>query len=85
MQRAFWKKPSTTGRYLRLMEVLNPGSVGNSVVTGVSPKQYREMNEFRIFEQSRYGAALGNTPMVWPLKGKEVWGSLVSEYEQGRA
>ena len=30
MQRAFWKKPSTAWRYLRLMEVLIPGSVGTS-------------------------------------------------------
>ena len=30
MQRAFWKKLSTAWRYLRLMEVLIPGSVGNS-------------------------------------------------------
>ena len=43
MQRAFWKKPSTAWRYLRLMEVLNPGSVGNSI-TGVSPKQYEEIH-----------------------------------------
>ena len=40
-QRAFWKKPSTVWRYLRLMEVLISGSVGNSMVTEVSPKQYR--------------------------------------------
>ena len=40
MQRAFVKKPSTAGRYLRLMEVLIPGSVGNSMITGVSPEQY---------------------------------------------
>ena len=39
MQRAFWKKPSTAWRYLRLVEVLNPGSVGNSMATGVSPEQ----------------------------------------------
>ena len=38
MQRAFWKKSSTAWRYLRLMEVLIPGSVGNSMVTGVSPE-----------------------------------------------
>ena len=38
MQRAFWKKPSAAWKYLRLMEVLNPGSVGNSMVTGVTPK-----------------------------------------------
>ena len=30
MQRAFWKKLRTAWRYLRLMEVLTPGSVGNS-------------------------------------------------------
>ena len=30
MQRAFWKKLSTAWRYLRLLEVLIPGSVGNS-------------------------------------------------------
>ena len=40
MQRAFWKKPSTAWRYLRLMEALIPASVGNSMVTGVSPEQY---------------------------------------------
>ena len=33
VMRAFWKKPSTARRYLRLMEVLIPGSVGNSMVT----------------------------------------------------
>ena len=42
------------------MDVLNPGSVGNSMVIVVSTEQY----EFRLFEQSRYGAAFGNTPMV---------------------
>ena len=64
MQRAFWKKLSTTWRYLRLMEVLIHGSVGNSMVTGVSPEQYREINEFGLSEQSRHWAAFGNAPMV---------------------
>ena len=64
MQRAFWKKLSTAWRYLRLMEVLVPGSVGNSMVTGVSLEQYREINEFGLSEQSRHWAALGNAPMV---------------------
>ena len=64
MQRAFWKKPSTAWRYLRLMEVLIPGSVENSIVTAVSPEQYREINEFGLSEQSRHWAALGNAPMV---------------------
>ena len=39
MERGFWKKPGTAWRYLRLMEILISGSVGNSMVTGVSPKQ----------------------------------------------
>ena len=64
MQRAFWKKPSTAWRYLRLMEVLNSGSVGNLMVTGVSPEQYGEIYEFGLFEQSRHGAAFGDPPIV---------------------
>ena len=82
MQRAFWKKPSTAWRYLRLMEVLIPGWVGNSMVTGVSPEQSREINEFGLSEQSRHWAAFGNAPMVWPQTRKEVWGNPVSEYKQ---
>ena len=54
VQRAFRKKPSTAWRYLRLMEVLIPGWVRNSMVTGVSPEQYREINEFGLSEQSRH-------------------------------
>ena len=64
MQRAFWKKPGTAWRYLRLMEVLISGSVGNSMATGLSPKQYRENNEFGLSEQSKHLAAFGNAPMV---------------------
>ena len=64
MQRAFWKTPSTTWRYIRLMEVLILGSVGNSMVTGVSPEQYREINEFGQSEQSKHWVAFGNAPMV---------------------
>ena len=65
MLRAFWKKPSTAWRYLRLVEeVLIPGSVGNSMVTGVSPEQYRDINEFGLSEESRHWAAFRNAPMV---------------------
>ena len=46
------------------MKVLNPGSVGSSMVTRVSPEQYGEINEFGLFEQSKHGAAFGNAPMV---------------------
>ena len=45
------------------MEVLISGSVGNSVVTEVSPQQYREINELGLSEQSRHWAALRNAPM----------------------
>ena len=64
MQRAFWKKPSTALRYIRLVEVLVPGSVGCSMVTGVTSEQYNEINEFGLSEQSRHWAAFGNQPMV---------------------
>ena len=83
MQRAFWKKLSTAWRYLRLTEeVLIPGSVGNSMITGVSPEQYREINEFGHSEQSRHWVAFGNAPMVCPQTGKEVWGNPVLESKQ---
>ena len=64
MQQAFWKKPCTAWRYLRLMDVLTPGSVGSSMVTGVSPEQYREIYEFGLYDQSRRWAAFGNAPMA---------------------
>ena len=64
MQRTFCKKSSTAWRYLRLMDVLNPGSVGNSMATGVSPEQYEKINEFGLLEQSRHGAAVGNATMT---------------------
>ena len=50
MQRAFWTKLSAAWIYLRLMEVLIPGSVGNSMVTRVSPEQYKEINESGLSE-----------------------------------
>ena len=64
MQRTFWKKTSTAWRYLRLMEVLIPGSVESSMVTGVSPEQDKEINEFELSEQSKHWVAFGNAPMV---------------------
>ena len=64
MQHAFWKKPSTAWRYFRLVEVLVPGSVGNSMVTGVSREQSIEINEFGLSEQCRHWAAFRNAPMV---------------------
>ena len=64
MQRAFWKKTSMAWRYLQLKEILIPGSVGNSMIAGVSPEQYREINEFGLSEQTRHWVAFGNAPMV---------------------
>ena len=64
MQRAFQKKPSTAWRYLRLMEVLITGSVGNSMVTRVYPEQDREINEFGLSERTRHWAAFGDAPML---------------------
>ena len=51
-------------RYLRLMEVQIPGSVGNLMVTGVSAEQYGEIYEVGLFEHTRHGAAFGNAPMA---------------------
>lgn len=64
MQRAFWKQPSTAWRYLRLMEVVAPGSVGDSLIKGVTEAQYREINEFPLSKQSKAWAAFGSAPMI---------------------
>ena len=64
MQKAFWKKPSTAWRYMRLMEVVSPGADGNSMVEGVTEDQYREINEFPLKEQSKAWAAFGTPPML---------------------
>lgn len=64
MQRAYWKNPKTAWRYMRLMEVLAPGSGGDGMVPGVTEEQYRELNEFSLSEQSRSLAAFGNAPML---------------------
>lgn len=70
MQRAFRKKPRATWRYLRVMEVLICGSVGNPMVTGVSSEQYRDINDFGLFEQRRHWAAFGNAPHDTTTNGK---------------
>ena len=53
MERAFWKRPSTAWRYMRIMEVVSSGAVGNAVVKGISAEQYRQVNEFSLSEQSK--------------------------------
>ena len=64
MQRAFWKNPRTTARYMRLVEVVSPGVEGVAMVEGNSVNQCREFNEFPLKEQSRSWAAFGNNPML---------------------
>ena len=46
------------------------------MVTGVSPEQYRKMDEFGLFEQSRHRAAFGNAPGThgMTINGKESMG-----------
>ena len=62
MQRAFWKKLSTAWRYLRLREVLIPGSVGKSMVAGVSPEQYREITSSDSLNKVGTGQHSGTHP-----------------------
>lgn len=38
--KAYWKNPKTAWRYMRLMEVVAPGSEGASMVQGVTEDQY---------------------------------------------
>lgn len=64
MQKAYWKNPKTAWRYMRLMEVVAPGSGGEGMVQGITEEQYRELNEFSLSEQSRHLAAFGNSPML---------------------
>ena len=64
MERAFWKRPSTAWRYMRIMEVVSPGAVGNAVVKGVLAEQYRQINEFSLSEQSKSWSAFGTEPMT---------------------
>lgn len=39
MQKAYWKNPKTAWRYMRLMEVVAPGSSGEGMVNGVTETQ----------------------------------------------
>lgn len=64
MQKAYWKNPKTAWRYMRLMEVVAPGSEGTSMVQGITEDQYRRINEFPLSEQSRSWAAFSNQPML---------------------
>ena len=58
------KNPKTTWRYVRLLDVLAPGSGGEGMVTGISETQYREFNQFPRNDQSKSWAAFGNQPLL---------------------
>ena len=64
MEKAYWKNPKTAWRYMRLMQVVAPGSGCEGLVPGVTEEQYRELNEFSLSEQSRSLAAFGNSPLL---------------------
>ena len=73
MQRAFWKKLSIAWRYLRLMEVLIPGSVGNSTkggkeVWGNPVSEYKQEFDIRSNHQL-YSIEIG--PLV--TGGRKHW------------
>ena len=64
MQRAFWKQPSTAWRYMRLVQVVAPGTSDPSMVEGVSEHEFRQTNEFPLSELSRSWAAFGTEPLL---------------------
>ena len=60
MQKACRKNLKLVWRYIRLLEIVAPGSGGEGMVTGLSEAQYREFNEFPLSDHSRSWAAFGN-------------------------
>ena len=64
MQRAYWKNPKTAWRYMRLMEVVAPGSEGSGMVAGITEDQYRQLNEFPLSEQTRSLAGFSGRPLL---------------------
>ena len=64
MERAFGKRPCTAWRYMRIMEGVSPGAVGNAMVKGISAEQYRQINEFSLSEQSKSWSAFGTEPLT---------------------
>ena len=64
MQKAFWKRPSTAWRYMRLMQVVAPGSESQEIIKGSSEEQFRHINEFPLSEQSKSWAAFGKDPLL---------------------
>ena len=64
MQRAFCKRPSTAWRYMRLMQVVAPGSESQEMTNRIAEEQLRHINEFPLSEQSKSWAAFGKDPLL---------------------
>ena len=58
------KSSKTAWRYMKLAEVLSPGTTGHTNVPGTTDEKYKQINEFPSEEQSTLWAAFGNAPMV---------------------
>ena len=64
IQRAFWKRPSTAWRYLRLMQVVAPASESQEMIRGISEEQFRHINGFPLSEQSKSWAVFGKDQLL---------------------
>ena len=64
MQRAFRKRPSTAWRFMRLMQVVAPGSESQEMTKGISEEQFRHINEFPLSEQSKPWEAFGKNLLL---------------------
>ena len=64
MQRFYLKQPSKVWRYMRLMQVVAPGTSARSMVEGVSEDEFHQINEFSLSELSRPWAPFGTEPLL---------------------
>ena len=64
MQRAYGKNPKTAWRYMRLMEVVAPGSEGPGMVEGITEDQYGQLNELPLSGQTHSSAAFSGRPLL---------------------
>lgn len=63
-EKAYWKYPEPARRYMRLLEVVTPGSEGATDTGGITKDQYRQLNEFPLSKQSWSWAAFSGKPML---------------------
>lgn len=64
MRKAYWKNSKPAWRYMRLMEVVAPGSGGGGMVQKVAEAQYRKINELSRSEHSRHLTVFGKSPRM---------------------